>query len=115
MYVLHLCMCLNVVRSISCNLRVSSLAKPMFIYLNTVCSLACNAVKTVNSTHIHRVTHNVISNHRQAFYSKTNALSSSRTKSSPSCSITYPSFYPVIISSRNLNIFYYQQNFVYFL
>ena len=34
----------NVVKSASCNLRVSSLAKPMFIYFNTVCSLnVCNA------------------------------------------------------------------------
>ena len=60
----------NVVTSVCCNLRVSSLAKPMFIYLNTVSSLnVCNAVKSVSSTHhIRRVTHNVISNHRQDFY-----------------------------------------------
>ena len=66
----------NVVRSFSCNLRVSSLAKPMFIYLNTVRSLNfCNAVKSVSSTHhIRRVTQNVISNHRQAFYLKTNVF-----------------------------------------
>ena len=68
----------NVVRSVYCNLRVSSLAKSMFIYLNTVRFLnVCNAVKSVSSTHhIRRVTHNVISNHRWAFYPKTNVLSS---------------------------------------
>ena len=55
----------NIVKSVSCNLRVSSLLKPMFITLNTVGSLnVCNAVKSVSSTrHIGRVTH-VISNHR---------------------------------------------------
>ena len=41
----------NVVRSVSCNLRVSSLAKPMFIYLNTTRSLnVCKVVKSVSST-----------------------------------------------------------------
>ena len=56
----------NLVKSVSCNLRVSSLAKPMFIYLNTVRSLnVCNTVKSVSSKHhIRRVTHDVISNHR---------------------------------------------------
>ena len=94
----------NVVRSVSCNLRVSSLVKPMFIYLNTVPSLnVCNAVKSVSSTHhIRRVTRNVISSHRQSFYPKTNVLSSSRTKSSPSYLTSNPSFSPLVISSRNL-------------
>ena len=42
----------NVVKSASCNLRVCSLAKPMLIYFNTVCSLnVCNAVKFVRSAH----------------------------------------------------------------
>ena len=72
----------NVVKSVSYNLRVSSLAKPMFIYLNTVHSLnVCNAVKSVSLPyHIRRdlpVAHNVISNHRQDFYPKRNVLSSS--------------------------------------
>ena len=41
----------NVVKSVSCNLRVSSLAKPTFIYLNTVRSLnVCNALKFVKNT-----------------------------------------------------------------
>ena len=95
--------CVNVVRSVSCNLRVSSLAKHMFIYLNTVFSLnVCNAVKSASSTHhIRRVTYNVISNHRQAFHPKTNVLSSSRTKSSPSYLTSNPSFSPFAISSRN--------------
>ena len=94
----------NVVKSVSCNLGVSSLAKPMFIYLNTVHSLSvCNAVKSVSSTHhIRRVTHDVISNHSQAFYPKTNILSSSRTKSSPSYSTSNSRFFPLVISSRNL-------------
>ena len=92
----------NVVISISFNLCVSSLAKPMFIYLNTVRSLnVCNAVKSMNPKHhIRRVTHNVISKHRQAFYPKTNILSSSRTKSSPSYLTSKPSFSPFVISSR---------------
>ena len=52
-----------------CNLRVSSLEKPMFIYINSVLSLnVCNAVKSVSSTHhIRRVTHNAI-NYRQVTY-----------------------------------------------
>ena len=93
----------NLVKSVSCNLRVSSLAKPMFIYLNTVRSLnVCNTVKSVSSKHhIRRVTHDVISNHRQAFYPKTNVVSSSRPKSSPAYSTGNPSFSPVVISSRN--------------
>ena len=74
----------NAVKSVSCNLGVFSLWKPMFIYFNTVRSLNVrNAVKFLNSTHhICGVTH-VISNHRQVFYLKTNVNSSSRTKSSP--------------------------------
>ena len=106
----------NAVRSVSCNLRVSFLAKPMFIYLNTVHFLnVCNAVKSVSSTHhIRRVTHNVISNHRQAFYPKTNALSSSRTKSSPTYSTSNSWFSPFVNSSRNHNIFLNQRNCVYF-
>ena len=93
----------NVVRSVSCNLRVSSLAKPMFFYLNTVRSWnVCNAVKSVGSTlHIRRITRNVIIKHRQAFYPKINALSSFRTNSSPSYSTSNPSFSPFVISSRN--------------
>ena len=64
---------------------------------------ACNAVKSVSSTHqIRRVTHNVISNHRQAFYLKANVLSSSRTKSSPSYSTSNPSFSPIVTASRNI-------------
>ena len=60
---------MNVVKSVSCNLHVSSLAKPMFINLNTARSLhVCNAVKSViSANHIRRVfpvTHDVISNHR---------------------------------------------------
>ena len=63
----------------------------MFIYLNTVHSLnVCNAAKPVSSTHhirgVFPVTHDVKSNQRQAFYLKTNVLSSSRTESSPSYS-----------------------------
>ena len=98
----------KVVRSVSCNLRVSSLAKSMFICLNTVRSLnVCNAVKSVSSTHhIRRVTHNVISNHRRAFNPKTNVLSSFRTKSSPSYSTSNPCFSPFVISSRKHHNFY---------
>ena len=75
----------------------------MLIYLNTVRSLnVCNAVKYVSSTHhIRRVTHNVIRNHRQAFYLKTNVLSFSRTKSSPSNSTSNPGISPFVISYRN--------------
>ena len=92
----------NAATSVSCNLRVCSLAKPMFIYLNTVGSLNIyNAVKSVSSTHIRRVAHNVISHHRQAFYPKRNVLFSSRTKSSPSYSTSNPSFSPLVISFRN--------------
>ena len=93
----------NVVRYVSYNLRVSSLAKPMFIYLDTVRSLnVCNDVRSVSSTHhIRRVTHNIICNHRQAFYPKINVLSSSRTKFSPSYSTSNPSFSPFVISSWN--------------
>ena len=59
--------------------------------------------KSVSSTnHIRRVTHNVISNHRQAFYPTTNVLSSSRTKPSPSYSTSNHSFSSLVISSRNL-------------
>ena len=78
----------TVVRSVSFNLRESSSVEPIFIYLNTACSLNfCDAVKSVNSTHhIRRVTHNVMSNYRQAFYPKTNVFFSSGTKSSPSYS-----------------------------
>ena len=91
----------NVVRSVSYNLCMSSLAKPMFIYLNTVCSLIVhNAAKSMSSSHFRRVTH-VIRNHRHAFYQKTNVLSSSRTKSSPSYSTSNPSFSPLVISFRN--------------
>ena len=77
----------NVVKSVSCNVLASSLAKPMFIHLDSVRSLnVCNAVKSVISTHdIRRVIHDAISNHRQAFYPKTNILPSSKTKSFPSC------------------------------
>ena len=59
----------QVVKYVSCNLLVSSLAKPMFISLSTVRSFnVCNAVKSMNSTrHIPRLTHNVINNHKQAF------------------------------------------------
>ena len=94
----------TVVRSVSFNLRESSSAKPIFIYLNTVCSLNfCDTVKSVSSTHhICRVTHNVMSTHRQAFYPKTNVFSSSRTKSSPSYSTSNPRFSRLVISSRNL-------------
>ena len=94
---------LNVAKSVSCNLHVSSLAEPIFICFNTVHFLNdCNAVKFVSSTHhIRRVTH-VISNHRQAFYPKTNVLSSSRTKSSPCYSTSNPRFSPLGISSQNL-------------
>ena len=92
----------NVVRSVSYNLCMSSLAKPMFIYLNTVCSLNVhNAAKSMSSSHFRRATH-VIRNHRHAFYQKTNVLSSSRTKSSPSYSTSNPSFSLLVISSRNL-------------
>ena len=42
----------NVFKSVSSNLRISSLAKPVFIYVNTVRSLnVFNAVKSVSSTH----------------------------------------------------------------
>ena len=93
----------DVVKSVSCNLRVSSLAKPMLIYLNTVRSLnVCNVVKFVRSTHHIRRANHVISNHRQAFYPKANVLSSSRTKSSPSYSTSNPRFSPLATSSRNL-------------
>ena len=55
----------NVLKSVSCNLRVSSLVKAMFIYFSTVRSLnACNAVKFVRSTHLIRRATHVISNHR---------------------------------------------------
>ena len=85
----------NAVKSVSCNLRVSSLAKPMFIYLNTVRSLnVCNAVKSLSSAHhtgrVFPVTHDVLSNHRQSFYPKINVLWSSRTKSSLSYSTSNP-------------------------
>ena len=71
------------------------------LWLGNPC--ACNAVKLVSSTHqSRRVTHNVISNHRQAFYLKTNVLSSCRTKSSPSYSTSNPSFSPIVIPSRNI-------------
>ena len=93
----------NVVKSASCNLLVSSLTKPMFIYLDTVRSLnACNVVKSVSSAHhIRRVTHDVISNHRQAFYPKKYVLSSSRIKTSRN-STSNPTFSPIVISCRNL-------------
>ena len=98
---------MSVVKSVSCNLRVSSLVRPMFINLNTARSLNfCNAVKSVSSTHYicraFPATRDVISNHRQAFYPKTNVLFSSRTKSSPSYSTSNPRFSPLVISSRNL-------------
>ena len=69
----------NLVKSTSCNLRVSSLVEPTFINLNTVRSLnVCNAVKSVSLARYFRrvfpVTHDVISNHREAFYPKTNYL-----------------------------------------
>ena len=42
----------NEVKFICCNLRIFSLVKSMFIYLNTVCSLnVCNAVKSMGSAH----------------------------------------------------------------
>ena len=71
--------CVNVLKSVPCNLYVSSLAKPMFISLNTIHSLnGCNAVKYVSSAHhicrAFPVTHNNISKQRQAFYPKTNVL-----------------------------------------
>ena len=92
----------NVVKSLSCNLRVSSLARPMFTYYSTVGFLNfCNAVKFVSSTHhIHRFTH-VISNHRQAFYPKTHVLSSPITKFFPSYSTTNRKFSPLVIPSWN--------------
>ena len=93
----------NIVKSVSCNLHVSFLAKPMLIYLSTVCSLnVCNAVKSVSSTHIRRITQDVIGNHRQAFYPKTNVFSSCRTKSSPSYSTSNPRFSPLVMSSQSL-------------
>ena len=97
----------TIVKSVSCNLRASSLAKSIFINLNAAHSLnVCNAVKSVSlAHHICRafpVTHDVISNHRQASYPKTNVLSSSRTKSFPSYSTSDPRFSSLVISSRNL-------------
>ena len=76
----------------------------MFTYFNTVHSLnVCNAVKFVRPTHhICRVTH-VMNKHRQAFYPKTNVLSSSITKSSPSYSTSNPRFSSLVISSQNLH------------
>ena len=51
----------NVVKSVSSNLRVSSLEKPMFIYVYFVRSLnVSNAVKSFSATHqVCRVTHDV--------------------------------------------------------
>ena len=63
----------NVVKYVFRHLIVSSLVKPMFLNLNTVRSLnTSNAVKPVSSAHhicrVFPVTHDIISNHRQAFF-----------------------------------------------
>ena len=85
--------CVNIVKSVSCNSHVCSIAKPKF----------CNAVKSVYLTHhFRKVTHDVIISHRKAFYTKTNVLSSSRTKSSPSYCTSNPRFSLIVISSRDL-------------
>ena len=95
----------NVVKSVPCNLCVSSSAKPMFINLNTVRSLnVCNAVKSASSAYYicrdFPVTH-VISNHRQAFFLQTNVLPSSRTRFSPSYVTSNLRFSPLVIPSWN--------------
>lgn len=79
----------------------------MFIDLNNVCSSnVCNDVKSVSLAHricrVFPVTDDVISNHRQAFYPKTNALPSSRTDSAPSYLTSNLSFSSLVNSSRNL-------------
>ena len=95
----HMCQCVNIVKSVLCHLRVSSLAKLMFINLNTVRSLiVCNAVKSARHR-VFPVTRDVISNHRQAFSPKTNVLCSSRTKSYPSYSTSNLGFPTLIVSS----------------
>ena len=67
-----------------------------------------------SANHIRRVTHNVISNHRQAFYPTTNVLSSSRTKSSPSYSTSNHSFSSLVISSRKLQHISFSAKFCIF-
>ena len=98
---------MNIIKFVLCNLRASSLAKPLFIYLSTVRSLnVCNAVKFVKSTHhirrVFPITHDVVSNHRQPFHPKANVFSSSRTKSSPPYLTSNSRFLPIVISPWNL-------------
>ena len=94
---LYLCVRMNIVKPVFCNLRASSLAKSMFINLNAVRSAnVCNAVKSEFFESF------MISNHGQVSYPKTNVISSSRTKSSPSYSTSNPRFFPLVISSRSL-------------
>ena len=81
----------------------------MFINSNTICSLnVCNTVKSMSlAHHIHRVfpvTLDDISNHRPAFYPKTNVLSSYLVIFKSCSRISEPSTYFFI--SKVLYVFY---------
>ena len=83
----------NVGKSVSYHLRVSSLGKPMFINLVSVCSLNfCNAVKTVSSAHhIHKVFSSNLWCYKKQMYFLLQELN--------------PIFFSLVISSRNLQNF----------